>query len=299
LAIRFFVREEGLRIARVDDLAAAYLSGDGWVDAAEPSELAQFLLGIAPGESEAGWRSCTEAEVLEYQRDFFNSTPVDAGALGLRARLDRYFRARDLTFARRKAPHGPAPRLIRRGLQREAQRARRELLPEGLAAERLEDLVDQARRGYEREEARIDNIQQRATFFLGATGLTTSLVLVNGSLIYGKEALPLVPRIVAGSILILAAIALVLAGLAALDATTISFDRALPNSAWQIGERMRMDLEDARRDHLSALLLAAQRAESIGDWKLRQLKAARLFFGLAVALVVLVSMVVVTAAVIH
>lgn len=161
----------------------------------------------------------------------------------------------------------------------------------------MKERIEQAQIGFEREEARVDGVQQRATFFLGATGLTTSLVVVNGGLLYGSN--PISPngaRIAVGIMLLLAAVLLFIAGMAALDATTVTFDRVLPNSVRQIRQRLALSGDEARRDLLAALLMAARRAEVVGDWKLQKLMRARLAFGLAVVLVLIAGLVVLVAA---
>jgi hypothetical protein len=170
----------------------------------------------------------------------------------------------------------------------EVQTETRTALSDSVHGKILGERIEQARLGYEREEARIDGIQQRATFFLGATGLTTSLVLVNGGLLYGSDALsPDLARDLVGILLLLAASLLFIAGMAALDATTITFDRLLPDSTRQILRRMELGEEESRRDLLAALLLGARRAEVVGDWKLSKLMRARLMFGLAVMVVLI------------
>lgn len=216
-------------------------------------------------------------------------------------RYKNYLDARGVWPRRRLAPHGPAPRLIDRELQMDVQTATRTGLLGSVPSKELPALIEQAGLGYEREEVRIDGIQQRATFFLGATGLTTSLVLVNGGLLYGSNAVsPDWVRDLVGVLLLLAAVLLFVAGMAALDATTITFDRVLPNSAGQILRRIELNKEDAaRRDLLAALLLAAQRAGVIGNWKLQKLVRARLTFGLAVMLVLVAGSTVLLAALFH
>lgn len=284
------------RLARRDGSTVAYLTGNGWVEAG--SKLGEILANEDPNHPEAkGWVACDKDEAREYQRNFFSEKEPGEPTIGGWTRTKMYFEARGMRPRRQAAPHGPAPRFIFRKFQREVQEARRVALPPALSGESLKELVEQTLHGYEREEDRIDGIQQRATFFLGATGLTTSLVLVNGSLLYGSNPLQSPgARLAVGVLLAIAGLAFVAAGVAALDATTITFDRALPNSTRQIEGRLGFGVDDARRDLLAALLLAAQRAEAIGDWKLRQLKGARLLFALGMALVVIASIVVLIAA---
>lgn len=292
----FFIRQEGeSRLARRDSLTVAYLTGNGWVEAG--SKLGEILAGEDHDHPQApGWIACDEDEAREYQRSYFSESGTRDLTIGGWTRTKKYFEARGMWPRRQAAPHGPAPKSIFRKFQREVQAAKRIALPEALRGDSLKEVVEQTLHGYEREEDRIDGIQQRATFFLGATGLTTSLVLVNGSLLYGSNPLhSFGVRIAVGVLLAIAGLAFVAAGLAALDATTITFDRALPNSAWQIEGRLGLGADDARRDLLAALLLAGQRAEAIGDWKLRQLKGARLLFALGMALVVIASIVVLIA----
>ena len=46
----------------------------------------------------------------------------------------------------------------------------------------LEELLHQAETGYEHQRQRSSTLEQRANFFLGAAGLTTTLVLANAGL---------------------------------------------------------------------------------------------------------------------
>lgn len=299
---RFFVHYRGDRIARITDGGkAAYLNGEGWVELRFRSKLKSTLLDPEGKDIEArGWKACDPAEARERQTGFFNETCLYDDPSGLGRRIQNFLDARGLWSDRRRAPHGPAPRHVDRGLQRETQKAWRSKFPVHLRGDDLTERIEEARQGYEREESRIDDFQQRATYFLGAAGLTTSLVLVNGGLLYGGNALsPGWLRSAVGVLLLVAAVMLFLAGMAALDATTITFDRVLPNSVRQIPRRAELAGEEARRDLLAALLLAAQRAEAIGDWKLSKLKRARMSFGFAVMFVLLGGFVVLAAALVE
>ncbi len=283
-----------MRIARLNERGAAYLTGIGWVKDGRGAGLGPLLRDRERRETD-GWRECDEAEVSAFRTWHFNEVPLsgaEAGpwwklrggsGLGLKGGMGRL---------------GPAPRFIGNACQRRVQNARRLALPEGLDLADLDNLIAAATDGYERAEKRIEGIQQRASLFLGATGLTTSLVLVNGSLLYGNGPLhPFGFLVAVGVLLMFAALTLVIAGIAALDATTVSFDRAHPNSPPQVEARLDLESCEARRDLLAAMLLAIRRAEVIGDWKLHQLRRARSAFGVSVVCVVVASVLVLGAVV--
>lgn len=291
---QFYFRNGGERLVRERNSEFAYLRAYGWVRAPRQRQLRKIMENKVKDEPGAvGWKKCSEGQARKYALRFFNEEPLGEDTLGLRERLKSYLATHDLRRTRRPVPFGPARRHLSRDIQRKAQE-----LEVGRLG--IQDVVDdkalgrwaaQAREGYEQEQRRIDGIQQRASFFLGATGLTTTAVLVNGGLLYGGHALhPSGMRIAVGVLLMIATAALAAAGYAALEATMVTFDRARSNSAWQIERRIGLDRQQEPRYLLAATLLATQRAEAIGDWKVRQLKWARLWFALAVLFLVLASL---------
>jgi len=287
---RFFIRQDGgARIARLGEGGASYLTGIGWVRAGWSSRLDE-LLRDRERAAERGWHQCSEAEAAAFRTWHFSEVSLLEADIGPWRKLRG---GRGLGAKRGIGRLGPAPRFITLACQRRVQDARRRALPEDLDIPDLETLTADAADGYARAEKRIEGIQQRASLFLGATGLTTSLVLANGSLLYGSGPLRSFGVLAAvGVLLTLATVMLVRAGIASLDATTVSFDRALPNSPPQVEARLELDHAEARRDLLVALLLAVRRAEVIGDWKLHQLRSARSAYGVSVACVVIASVLV-------
>jgi hypothetical protein len=268
---------------------ASYLTGIGWVGAGRSSRL-KSLLRDRERAAARGWRECEEAEVAAFRTWHFSEVPLLEAEVGA---WRRFRGGRGLGARGGMGRLGPAPRFIDSACQRRVQDARRLALSESLDVTTLDSLIADAADGYERAEKRIEGIQQRASLFLGATGLTTSLILVNSGLLFGNDPLrPFGVLVTVAVLLTVAALTLVAAGVTALDATTVSFDRALPNSPPQIEARLEMDCREARRDLLAALLLAIRRAEMIGDWKLHQLGNARSAFSASVLCVVIASVVV-------
>lgn len=292
---RFYVRNEGEGLVRFCDSRFAYLRAYGWVELPGKRMLrliAQSELGDI--SKVGGWKKCTEAEAAQYALHFFNNERLDAPLVGRRKRLIAYLVNHDLWRRHRTVPHGPAPWRVSRALQEKAQE--QEVRGIGslsfLDRRRLDDWIAQARDGYKQEQSRIDGIQQRASFILAATGVTTAGVLANGSLLIGGDALPsLGMRIAVGALLMIATVALAVAAYAALEATMIMFELAQPNSPWQVERRVeKVSREEEPRYVLATTLLAAERAEVIGDWKIRQVKRARRSFAGAILLVLLANL---------
>jgi hypothetical protein len=246
------------------------------------------------GSSAGGWTPCSRDEARRNALRFFNDIELDAAVLGRWKRLIAYLVNHDLWWKPRVVPHGPAPWRASQVLQADAQKeeVRSLELPDRLDKERLKGWTEQARNGYEQAQSRIDGIQQRASFILGATGITTAGVLANSGLIFDREVLPsLGMQIAVGGLLVTATVALAVAAYAALEATMIMFELAQPNSPWQIERRIRdVSRKKESRYVLATILLAARRAEVIGDWKVRQVKRARRSFTAAILFVVLANL---------
>jgi hypothetical protein len=139
-------------------------------------------------------------------------------------------------------------------------------------------LRDEAAAGYDQQSARCLGIEQRANFFLGASGLTTSLVLANAGVLIGagKLASPwLQLSIVALGMASTCAIA---AGFRAMQATMSTFGRIPPNSVVKISRRSRLSGDKMGRLYIAANFVGAHRENVVGNWKIARLSAARRWF---------------------
>jgi hypothetical protein len=297
LKTRFYVSNEGEGLVRFDGSEFAYLRASGWVRPLRQRRLRPITVGEFDNEPGAScWKECGKREAREYAQRLFNGVSLDAPVLGRRQRLSAYLENHDLHWRHPPIPYGPAPWRISRERQEATQNQEAGHIgpPKRSDKKSLDRWIRQAREGYEQAQSRIDGIQQRASFVLGAAGVTTAAVLANGGLIYGRtdEVFPShAGRIVVGALLGLATLALAVAAYAAIEATMIMFELAEPNSSWQVKRRMsELSDKDEPRFVLATILLATQRAEVIGDWKIRQVKRARRFFGLAILLVLLANL---------
>lgn len=142
----------------------------------------------------------------------------------------------------------------------------------------LEELRDQALLGYEHQRERIATTEQRANFFLGAAGLTTSLVLANAGLLLGASKLGSTWRLLAALVLAAASLCAIAAGLRALQATMITFVRAPPNGVPRVMKRRQLPKGELLRAYIAALLVGQHRLSVIADWKLARMKEARRWF---------------------
>jgi hypothetical protein len=184
----------------------------------------------------------------------------------------------------------------RRGITPVAER-QRENDRERLGGAALVELEEQALLGYEHQRERVRSIEQRATFFLGAAGLTTSLVLANAGLLLGSGKLGDRWLTFGALALGFASLCTIAAGLRALQATMTTFTRLPPDNVPRLDERLAKQEEDLRRARIAALLVGQYRTSAIADWKVARLKAARSWFITAIAgIVVLTGIVLVNAA---
>jgi hypothetical protein len=291
-SFQFYEHMKRHQIARVDSTGRhSYLTGNGWIT---PPIGASSLSLRAWAPLEGDSVLIRQVTLSHFNPIEVNAPPRDRKDVGLRKSLQVSW------VGRRVAPilgYG-APRSVDPDVQTRAQAALASEELSGTDRARLPSLIEQAKDGFEREERRIDGIQQRAVFFLGASGLTTSLVLTNSSLLFGQTALnPTWAKILSAILLGLAAVFVVGAGLRALQATTTTFDRVLPNTRWQVTRRADLEEGSSQLDHLAALLLAQQRADVIGSWKLECLKQARNLFLLGVPGVLSVTAIVLTVAI--
>jgi hypothetical protein len=290
----FFIPNEGEGLVRQNESGLAYLRAYGWVRPLRQGRLQSIADGGHPDDPETrGWKRCTEEEARDYALHLFNVENLNDPPVGRRRRLAAYLANHDLRWSRRPVPHGPAPWRVSQITQAETQeqQVRRIRLARRFSEGRLDGWIEQAQEGYAQEQSRIDGIQQRASFILGAAGLATTGVLANGSLLYSRDSLLSSDvQIVVGGLLMLATFALAVAAYTALEATMVMFELAQPSSPWQVERRMEKVKRKEEPDYvLAANLLAAQRAEAIGDWKIRQVKRARIAFAVAILFVVLAN----------
>ncbi len=145
--------------------------------------------------------------------------------------------------------------------------------------EPLAELVDQAETGYEHQRQRSNLLEQRANYFLGAAGLTTTLVLANAGLLIGKDALDHGWPLTTGAIvLIVASVCALMSGLRALQAMMLTFERTPPHAVTRIVDRRDLSKDDVGRDYLAALLVAQRRTTVVSNWKVGRVKSARRWF---------------------
>ncbi|HET7444467.1 MAG TPA: hypothetical protein VFJ57_07395 [Solirubrobacterales bacterium] len=160
----------------------------------------------------------------------------------------------------------------------------------GTCGAALTELRDQAQSGYDLWRERGAAIEQRANFFLGAAGLSTTLVLTNASLLLGNDGLDSPWRELSAGTLAVASVFAILAGVRAMQAITFTFFRTSPNRPGDIFERRAVSgVNKPVRAYLGALLVAQEREALIVNWKTARLGAARLWFTLAVAGVAVVT----------
>jgi hypothetical protein len=165
----------------------------------------------------------------------------------------------------------------------EAARASfRSSLPEEVG----EQVVDEARSGYQSSRDRLKSVEARASTFVQVASLASTLVLANSALLTGKH------RIATAWILVplgIAAVSLVAAGTYGLLAVMRTFDQVSPNIPSRVIDRARLSAPQARRELASALLAAQRRTSIIADWKLARLKRASTAFGVTIVFLLVTS----------
>ncbi|HET8956263.1 MAG TPA: hypothetical protein VFN18_11450 [Solirubrobacterales bacterium] len=236
-----------------------------WVPARRPR---------SPGSS-SKWKPLTAKKLRRHAREYFvedfGAEPVDWGE-----KVERFKR----TFLYR---HGNPPMKggsMRRPMPEMFDRSR-DAFAELLAntdGEALEELRDQALLGYEHQRERITAAEQRANFFLGTAGLTTSLVLANAGLLLGADKLGSPWRMLSAIALLFASIFALNAGFRALQATMLTFGHFPPNGVTWVMGRRRLSKEAMTRSYIGALLVGQHRLSAIADWKLMRMKEARSWF---------------------
>jgi hypothetical protein len=220
---------------------------------------------------------------------------LDGPPVSLREGLKERFRRTRFWLRLNPPLKGGASRRLAEGTAERSRKAYSELL-EDVAGVELAELKEQALLGYEQQRQRGAGTEQRANFFLAASGLTTSLVLANASLLLGASKLNSPLRELAALALGAASACAIAAGLRAMQAMMISFFRAPPNGVDRVFDRRAARGDSLTRLYVAALLVAQGRAGAIGDWKVNRLRDARRWFvGAILGVVLLTSFVLVEA----
>ncbi|HEV7750497.1 MAG TPA: hypothetical protein VGO71_03100 [Baekduia sp.] len=147
-----------------------------------------------------------------------------------------------------------------------------------------ERAVAEATSGLERARDRLKGIEDRAATYVQAATLTSTLVLANGALINGQDAVNAgVGRWVAAVALVIASAALIVAGVYGLAAVMFTFDRVGPDNPARVIARSRLDQAEASRQFVAALLAAYRRTQLVADWKMARLKRATVAFLVSIA----------------
>jgi hypothetical protein len=188
---------------------------------------------------------------------------------------------------------GGAPRYFDDEVAREA----RSYYEQFVATSELGDLTElkeQALLGLGQQQDRCAVAEQRASFFLTAAGLTTSLVVANAGLLLGAGKLQSPWLQCAAAALAIASICSVMAGFRAIQGTSYTFSRAAPNAEERIFERSKLSGSAQVKAYVASLLVAARREGEVATWKVERLKAARRwFFGTIGGIVLLTAFVLV------
>ncbi len=188
-------------------------------------------------------------------------------------------------------PHGGASREAETDLSERARSVFLENLSD-VDDQELAELKDRALSGYDINRERNSTVEQRANFFLGAAGLSSTLVLANASVLLGvgNGALNAPWRQLSAAALAVASFCAIAAGIRAMQAVMLAFGRVSPTSV-EDAFNWRETPGSCRvaRSHLTALLVAQERELWIGNWKLERLSEARRWFGGAVLGVVVVT----------
>jgi hypothetical protein len=233
---------------------------------------------LRPGSPGSGWELLTPKKLRYHARKYFIED-LGAEPLDWSERVERL--KRTYVYRRGNPPmkggsmRRPHPKLFARSRDAFAERL---ATTSGGA---LEELKEQALLGYEHQRERIVATEQRANFFLGTAGLTTSLVLANAGLLLGADKLDAPWRTLAAIALLIASFFALNAGFRALQATMLTFGRTPPNSVPLVMGRRRFDKETMTRSYVGALLVGQHRLSAIADWKLKRMKEARRWFVLA------------------
>jgi hypothetical protein len=241
---------------------------DGWwVDVGRPRS-------FKPGKT---WREVTEAKLYQHARRY---SIDDLGAPGLGWQRHIAVRFRRTAFWRWAVPPlrgGTHHTALDLGVVNRSARDYAGDLAEASGSD-LAEIKEAALLGYQEQRERIGAIEQRANFFLGAAGLTTSLVLANAGLLLGTDRLSSPLLQLAAVALGLASLCAVVAGFRALQATMVTFLRLPPNSVPKLQRRSKLSGDEMDRFYTATLFVAEYREWAVADWKVSRLAATRRWF---------------------
>jgi len=238
------------------------------------------------------WERLGNEELREHAHGFLVSGFADAVATDLAGR-ERWRRLGPMRMLNPPLPGGAEKRLRDRTIV-SAGRHCAEQIPLS-PSESLAELKEHALLGHTTLAERCAVLEQRANFFLGAAGLTSSLVLANSGLLLGTGRLEEPWLTLALAFLAIATVSAVIAGMRAMQAAMTTFIRTTPNGAMQIGGRTGSPSPKVAQLYIGALLVAQKREELVGTWKLARLKAARGWFLVVILGVAALTVVVVLA----
>jgi hypothetical protein len=174
------------------------------------------------------------------------------------------------------------------------ERTRRtyEEMLDGTTAEDLEELREAALRGCQRQVDRISLIEQRANFFLGTAGLTTTLVLANAGLLVGAGKLHAPWLGLSIAALAVASACAIAAGFCAIQAAMLTFARIGQDSPGALFDHVGKRGTNLLKAYLATLLINQEREWVIGEWKMHRVATARrLFLGVIGGVVLLTAFV--------
>jgi hypothetical protein len=240
---------------------------------------------------ESIWSAMSREELVDHARRYFVENFASDG-LGRDDPLRTRLRCSFLGRWSKAPPRGGEG--LRRANEKAAIRSQEIRYAElqKVGDEDLGQLKEEAEAGFARELERNAAAEQRASFFLGAAGLTTSLILANASLLIGSERLGPPWRLLAAATLVLASGCAILSGLRALQITAGQFQRIYPTSAGEIVRRGSREGGDRIRAYVAGLLIACSRESALAEWKFACLASARRwFFGVIGGVVLLTAIV--------
>lgn len=244
-------------------------------------------------EDEGGWKVAEPEDLRHRARRFFlpdlDRAPVDVKPTEWSRRL----RETRLWSWVQPPMKGGSPRKLPGERIRKRCRAdyRRQL--RHLSEQDLAEVRTQISEGFERNRARIAGAEQRATVFLGASVLTSSLVLGNAGLLLGTGPGLDAPFLqIACAVLAIASACAIVGAYRALQTTMSTFGRLTPTNPKAVAERLGLSGDDLVRDYVAAVFVATNRAATIADWKIARLKSARQWILATMAGVVALTIVV-------
>jgi hypothetical protein len=274
-----------MRLDSLDGFGVERLVNGRWIDVRRPRAF----------DDKDAWTRMSEKQLRWHARRYLLAD-LGAPGMGWQGRIRERFRRGALW--RWAAP--PLKGGATKGLPPAIADRSRDAYAASLTKARGEDLAElkqEALLGYEHQRARVTGVEQRANYFLGAAGLTTSLILANAGLLLGTGKLQAPWLGLAAGALALASVCAIGAGARALQASMVTFVRSPPNGSAKVLARRKLKGDELVRAYLGALLVAQARASAVGDWKIERLGSARRWFIGVIAGIVLLTVFVLAEAV--